>query len=67
MRGLAAAAAGWFGREPVLRRVGWEVFHELAGEHAQASWEHLSRSHIASTAKARGELDLAGQQVPRTA
>ncbi|WP_432502665.1 NAD-dependent epimerase/dehydratase family protein [Kineococcus arenarius] len=92
VRGLAAAVAGWFGREPVLRHVGWEEFRELAGEHAQASWEHLSRSHSASIAKARallgyaprftsqaavadsvrwagarGELDLAGQEVPLTA
>jgi nucleoside-diphosphate-sugar epimerase len=59
VRGLAVQAASWFGREPVLRFVGWEEFRALAGEHAGASEEHLSRSTSASTAKARALLGYA--------
>ncbi|WP_432573123.1 NAD-dependent epimerase/dehydratase family protein [Kineococcus sp. SYSU DK005] len=59
VRGFAAAAAAWFGRGARLRHVGWEEFRELAGEHADASWEHLARSHSASTAKARALLGYA--------
>lgn len=58
-RGLAAQAASWFGREPVLRFVTWEEFRALAGQHADASEEHLSRSTSASTAKARALLGYA--------
>ncbi len=61
VRGLAQQVAGWSGREPVLRPVGWEEFREAhaardAAEHAQASWEHLVRSHSASTEKGRALL-----------
>ncbi|MGI4895946.1 MAG: hypothetical protein ACRYF3_12615, partial [Janthinobacterium lividum] len=44
---------------PNLRQVSWEEFRSAAGEHADASWEHLSRSHSASTAKARQLLGYA--------
>ncbi|MFD0482825.1 NAD-dependent epimerase/dehydratase family protein [Kineococcus sp. GCM10028916] len=52
-RGFAEAAAGWWGRTANLRFVSWEEFRVAYGEHADASWEHLSRSHSASTEKAR--------------
>ena len=55
--GFAAEAAGWFGREPRLRHVSWEEFRAAtAPEHADASWEHLWRSQVASPAKARAVL-----------
>ncbi|WP_432542719.1 NAD-dependent epimerase/dehydratase family protein [Kineococcus sp. SYSU DK002] len=53
VRGFARAAAAWWGREANLRSVSWEEFRAAAGEHAEASWEHLSRSHSASTDRAR--------------
>jgi nucleoside-diphosphate-sugar epimerase len=53
VRGFAEAAAGWWGRTANLRSVSWEEFRAASGEHADASWEHLSRSHSASTDKAR--------------
>ncbi|WP_432509911.1 NAD-dependent epimerase/dehydratase family protein [Kineococcus sp. SYSU DK001] len=56
VRGFARAAAAWWGREANLRSVSWEEFRAAAGEHAQASWEHLSRSHSASTDQARERL-----------
>ena len=59
VRGLATAVASWFGRSADLRPVGWEEFRAAAGEHADASWEHLSRSHSASTGKARALLGYA--------
>jgi nucleoside-diphosphate-sugar epimerase len=59
VRGFARAAAGWWGREANLRSVSWEEFREASGEHADASWEHLSRSHSASTEKARRLLGYA--------
>ncbi len=57
LRGYAEAAAGWFGREPDLAFLPWEEFRADAGpEHAQATWEHLSRSPSMSIEKARGRL-----------
>src|SRR6202046_4899631 len=56
-RGLAAGAAGWFGREPVLDFVDWDEFTRRAGaEHAAVTREHTSRSIAASTARAREVL-----------
>ncbi|PRY13374.1 NAD-dependent epimerase/dehydratase family protein [Kineococcus rhizosphaerae] len=56
VRGFARAAARWWGREANLRPVSWEEFRAAYPEHADASWEHLSRSHSASTDKARDLL-----------
>jgi nucleoside-diphosphate-sugar epimerase len=59
-RGLAAGAAGWFGREPVLDFVSWDQFTRLAGpEHAEVTREHTSRSITASIARAREVLGYA--------
>jgi nucleoside-diphosphate-sugar epimerase len=56
-RGLAAGAAGWFGREPVLEFVGWDEFTRRAGaEHAQVTREHTARSITASIGRAREVL-----------
>ena len=56
-RGLAEAAASWFGREPVLRAVSWEEFEaQTTPEHAAASREHLQRSHVMSIEKAKAVL-----------
>ncbi|HZZ95461.1 MAG TPA: NAD-dependent epimerase/dehydratase family protein [Jatrophihabitantaceae bacterium] len=56
-RGLASAAAGWFGQEAVLRPVPWNEFDEsTTPEHAAASREHLQRSHVMSIEKARNVL-----------
>jgi nucleoside-diphosphate-sugar epimerase len=56
LRGLAAGAAGWFGREPVLDFVDWPEFEERAGARAAAvTREHTFRGIAASIA--------AGQQV----
>jgi len=49
VRGFAGIAAGWFGQEPKLEPVDWETFRAGTEErHADASWEHLSRSHVGS-------------------
>jgi len=59
-RGLAAGAAGWFGREPVLDFVDWAEFTRRAGpEHAAVTREHTSRSITASIARAREVLGYA--------
>ncbi|WP_299033414.1 NAD-dependent epimerase/dehydratase family protein [uncultured Pseudokineococcus sp.] len=56
-RGLARAAAAWFGREAVLEQVSWERFAETtAPEHVEASRAHLLRSHSASTRRGREVL-----------
>jgi nucleoside-diphosphate-sugar epimerase len=56
-RGLAAGAAGWFGREPVLDFVDWDEFTRRVGtEHAAVTREHTFRSIAASTARAREVL-----------
>jgi nucleoside-diphosphate-sugar epimerase len=52
-RGYAHLAASWFGQEARLDSVTWDRFRETtAPEHADASWEHLSRSQVFSTEKA---------------
>jgi nucleoside-diphosphate-sugar epimerase len=53
-RGLAEAAAGWFGTQARLRAVSWEEFAaQTTPQHAAASREHLQRSHVMSIDKAR--------------
>jgi nucleoside-diphosphate-sugar epimerase len=54
VRGFAQIAAGWFGQAASLRSVSWSEFRAgMADHHAEASWEHLSRSHHMSIEKAR--------------
>jgi nucleoside-diphosphate-sugar epimerase len=56
-RGLAAGAAGWFGREPVLDFVSWDEFTNRAGpEPAEVTREHVQRSIAASIDRARDVL-----------
>ncbi|MGH2836336.1 MAG: NAD-dependent epimerase/dehydratase family protein [Solirubrobacteraceae bacterium] len=57
VRGFARQAAGWFGQEAQLETVSWEEFRQTTTpEHADASWEHLFRSHCVSIEKARSLL-----------
>lgn len=59
-RGYAHLAASWFGQEARLDPVTWDRFRETtAPEHADASWEHLSRSQVFSTEKASRLLGYA--------
>jgi nucleoside-diphosphate-sugar epimerase len=54
LRGFATAVAGWFGSEPNLRFEPYDRFAETtAPQHAQATWEHISRSPSISIEKAR--------------
>jgi nucleoside-diphosphate-sugar epimerase len=60
LRGLAAGAARWFGREPVLEFVDWPEFERRAGAgHAEATREHTFRSITASIDRARQVLGYA--------
>jgi nucleoside-diphosphate-sugar epimerase len=60
LRGLAAGAAGWFGREPVLEFVDWAEFSRRAGPgHAEATREHTFRGIAASIDRARQTLGYA--------
>jgi nucleoside-diphosphate-sugar epimerase len=57
LRGFAEAAAGWFGREANLEFLPWDGYRaSVDPEHAQATWEHISRSPSMSIAKARTRL-----------
>ena len=57
LRGLAAAVAGWFGRDPVLEFVDWPEFERRVGvEHAEVTREHVARSIAASIDRARDVL-----------
>ena len=59
-RGLAEAAAGWFGRVADLRAVSWDEFAKgTSAEYAASSREHLQRSHVMSIEKARAVLGYA--------
>lgn len=65
VRGYAEIAASWFGRTATLEPVTWEHFRESAEpEHAQASWEHLYRSHCCSIDKAVRLLGYAPRYEP---
>jgi nucleoside-diphosphate-sugar epimerase len=57
LRGFAEAAAGWFGRRAELAFLPWDGYRAaVAAEHAEATWEHISRSPSMSIAKARTRL-----------
>jgi nucleoside-diphosphate-sugar epimerase len=59
-RGLAEAAASWFGRTADLRAMPWEQFTaQTTPEHAETSRDHLQRSHVMSIEKAREMLGYA--------
>jgi nucleoside-diphosphate-sugar epimerase len=59
-RGLAAAAAEWFGQPARLRAVSWDEFAaQTTREYAASSREHLQRSHVMSIDKARSVLGYA--------
>jgi nucleoside-diphosphate-sugar epimerase len=57
LRGFAEAAAGWFGQPARLSLLPWDAYRAaVAPEHAEATWEHISRSPSISIAKAREHL-----------
>lgn len=59
-RGLAEAAAGWFGQTADLQPVTWAEFEaQTTPEHAAVSREHLQRSHVMSIEKAKALLGYA--------
>ncbi|GAA0946015.1 NAD-dependent epimerase/dehydratase family protein [Virgisporangium aurantiacum] len=60
LRGIATAVAGWFGHEADLRFMPFEQFRAgTDGDLADASWEHIVRSHSMSIDKARRHLGYA--------
>jgi nucleoside-diphosphate-sugar epimerase len=68
VRGFAQLAASWFGQEAHLRTVSWDDFRSAtAADVAQASWEHLSRSHYVSIDKARRLIGYAPRYEPEQA
>ena len=68
VRGFAEIAAGWFGQEAALEPVSWEEFRcSTTAEHAQASWEHLFRSHCFSIEKAARRLGYTPRYEPDAA
>ncbi len=57
LRGFAEAVAGWFGREAVLRFVGYEEFFaSLPEPESGSAREHITRSQVISIDKARTRL-----------
>lgn len=68
VRGLAEAAASWFGQDADLETVTWDEFRAgTKAEHADASWEHLSRNHVLSIEKARTLIGYAPAYQPDAA
>lgn len=60
LRGFATAVADWFGQKPNLRFEPYDRFAATtAQEHAQATWEHISRSPSISIDKAKRVLGYA--------
>jgi nucleoside-diphosphate-sugar epimerase len=59
-RGLAAGAAGWFGREPMLDLVDWTEFEQRVGPvHAAVTRDHIERGIAASIDRSRSVLGYA--------
>lgn len=57
VRGYLEEAGGWFDRTARLESVTWDRFRDgTTTEHADATWNHLVRSHCASIEKARTVL-----------
>jgi nucleoside-diphosphate-sugar epimerase len=68
VRGFLDIAAGWFGQTARTRSVSWSEFRSATtSEFADASWQHLSRSHFASIDKAKTLLGYAPQYEPDAA
>jgi nucleoside-diphosphate-sugar epimerase len=68
VRGYAETAAAWFGQTATLETVTWDEFRRsTAPEHAQASWEHLVRSHCMTIDKASRLLGYAPRYEPEQA
>ncbi|GAA0812878.1 hypothetical protein Sya03_54690 [Spirilliplanes yamanashiensis] len=68
VRGYADIAASWFGRTADLRPVTWDDFRGRTDpEHAEASWDHLVRSHCFGIATARTLLGYAPRYQPEDA
>ncbi len=59
VRGYAEGAYGWWEHEPAFRPLSWEDFRAEAGDHADASWEHLHRSQVCSIEKGVRRLGYA--------
>jgi len=67
-RGFLAIAASWFGQTARIRSVSWAEFQSgTTAEHAESSWQHLSRSQFASIEKARTLLGYAPAFEPEAA
>jgi nucleoside-diphosphate-sugar epimerase len=68
VRGYAQLAASWFGQSAHLRTVTWADFSaDAEAEAAEASWNHLSRSHYFSIDKARSLLGYTPRYEPEDA
>jgi nucleoside-diphosphate-sugar epimerase len=68
VRGYLQIAAGWFGREPVLRHVSWPEYRAATpAEFADQSWDHLWRNHYASIEKAQTRLGYVPAYEPQDA
>ncbi|MGQ4389311.1 NAD-dependent epimerase/dehydratase family protein [Streptomyces sp. SAS_270] len=68
VRGYADIAAGWFGQTASLEPVTWdELRRTMPPEHAEASWDHLHRSHCLTIEKAKSLLGYAPRYEPETA
>ncbi|MFH5879585.1 NAD-dependent epimerase/dehydratase family protein [Arthrobacter sp. NA-172] len=60
LRGIATAAAGWFGRDADLRYLPFEDFKTATSSiNAEATYDHISRSPSMSIDKAKRELGYA--------
>jgi nucleoside-diphosphate-sugar epimerase len=68
VRGYADIAAAWFGQTATLETVTWEHFRRsTTPEHAEASWDHLSRSHCLTIDKASRLVGYAPRYEPEQA
>jgi nucleoside-diphosphate-sugar epimerase len=68
VRGYADIAASWFDQQAMLESVSWDEFGQsTTPEYAEASWDHLFRSHCLTIEKAVSVLGFTPQYEPEQA
>jgi len=68
VRGYLDIAASWFGQSPQYETVSWDDFRATTTkEHADTSWDHLSRNHCLSIHKSESLLGYAPRYEPEQA
>lgn len=68
VRGYVSIASGWFGQSSTVESVTWDTYRaSTTDEYAQDSWDHLHRSQVFTSEKARTTLGYSPRYEPEQA